>query len=243
MPKSSRAAKILPAVVTALLLLACLLLPLLFVPGEPGSAVTDNQSMSPGEKAELYYRFTQDDDMYLTQLDESEVDNDSLIECTRIANTIENTLVMDEGGIRTDGPSGMAFYTLSGSEGTIRMMEYYHEWYGDWHNWFTLRIDLDTREIYYMYYSANVLQNGGEYAGRAEAHLENAGMDLIRELGFTDASLLDAGEASGSTEWELELTGAGGENYRYQTICNIYEDAAPSLLIDLRLTLTEITGT
>ena len=145
---------ILPWIVTALLLAVCLLLPLLFRGGggEAGN-VTPAPGMSASERADLYYRYTQEDSLNLTQLDSDSINDADLIECTRLANTVSSILVMDEGSTRADGPSGTNFYTLTDGEETIRIMEYYHEWTADWHNWFTIHIDIDTREIYYLYYS------------------------------------------------------------------------------------------
>lgn len=233
----------LPWAVTALLLVICLLLPLLFL--SSGSEIgggSPEPGMSASDRAALYYRYTQDDELNLTQLDSSEVNSADLIECTRLANTVSSILVMDEGSSRADGPSGTNFYTLSSDGQTIRIMEYYHEWTADWHNWFTIHIDIDTREIYYLYYSANVQRNGEQYIGLAQSHLESAGQNLITSLGFSDASLEDMGEGTGNTELQLSMTDAGSDTYRYTVICNIYEDAAPSLLIDLRLTLREVVA-
>ena len=225
--------------VTALVLVVCLLLPLLF--RGDGTAEVDagpTTYMSAGERAELYRRYAADEGLALTQLDGSSVGDAELVGCMRLVNSVMNLLVMDDGSIRTDGPSGTNFYTLSDNGRSIRIMEYYREWTADWHNWFTIHVDLDTQEIYYLYYSANVQQNGGEYAGRAEEHLENAGQNVILALGFTDDAALNW---RNDNEWELELTNSSDDVYHYQVICNIYEDAAPSLLIDLRLTLTEIS--
>ncbi len=233
----------LPWIVTALLLAVCLMLPLLFrINGSETDSVSPAPGMSASERADLYYRYTQEDGLHLAQLDGESINNADLIECTRLANTVSSILVMDEGTTRADGPSGTNFYTLADGADTIRIMEYYHEWTADWHNWFTIHIDIDTREIYYLYYSANVQQNGEQYAGLAQSHLESAGQNILTTLGFTDATLEDTGESDGSTQWELSLTDASGDIYRYVVICNIYEDAAPSLLIDLRLTLKEIAA-
>ena len=42
--------------------------------------------------------------------------------------------------------------------------------------------------------------------------------------------------------WSLQLGRPSGEELGYDVICNIYEDAAPSLLIDLRITLRTATS-
>lgn len=239
MKRNNAVSRAVPFAVTGLLLIVCLMLPLLFRGVEAQGVPSPAPAISSGERAALYYAYATEDEPELVRLDGGEVDNSALIECTRIVNTVMNLLVMDGGNLRTEGPSGTNFYTLSDGNKSIRIMEYYREWTGDWHNWFTVHIDLDTREIYYLYYSANVQQNGEEYAGRAQEHLETAGQNIILALGLgLDASI---GQSGDNSAWELQLAGTSGETYYYDVICNIYEDAAPSLLIDLRLTLRDIS--
>src|SRR5699024_1220266 len=148
-------------------------------------------------------------------------------------------LIMDEGELRSDGASGVNFYTLSDNGESLRIMEYYHEWTGDWHNWFTIHIDIDTMDIYYIYYSANVQSNGEGYSGLAPEHLQEAVSVLLPELGFSTSASMDEGDDG---VWSLQLGRPSGEELGYDVICNIYEDAAPILLIDLRITLRTATS-
>lgn len=230
----SRLKPALPWLVTALLLTACLIMPLLFV--SPSEPEPDGEALTPAERAELYHLHTEDEAHPFERLDESSVESADVAECMRVVNAAVDGLVMDEGETRVDGPAGMNFYTVSGEAGGIRVLEYYHEWTGDWHNWFTMHIDLDTREIYYLYYSASVQRNGESYLGRAGEHVSAAGEELAQELGFTDGTL----EFVEDSLWDLRLVKSGGER-RYSAICGIYEDAAPSLIIDLRVTLEGIS--
>ena len=230
----SRLKPALPWLVTALLLTACLIMPLLFV--SPSEPEPDGEALTPAERAELYHLHTEDEEHPFERLDESSVESADVAECMRVVNAAVDGLVMDEGETRVDGPAGMNFYTVSGEAGGIRVLEYYHEWTGDWHNWFTMHIDLDTREIYYLYYSASVQRNGESYLGRAGEHVSAAGEELAQELGFTDGTL----EFVEDSLWDLRLVKSGGER-RYSAICGIYEDAAPSLIIDLRVTLEGIS--
>ena len=165
------------------------------------------------------------------------MDNGDTRSRVRTANLAMDALVMDSGETRDENPFGTNFYTLSDGGDTIRIMEYYYEWTGDWHNWFTMHIDLDAGLIYYLYYSAAVQSNGGLYMGRAEEHLADAGEALTQELGFTGGSL----DYDSDSRWELTLK-RGGESYAYGAICGIYEDAAPSMIIDLRVTLASASG-
>ena len=100
-----------------------------------------------------------------------------------------------------------------------------------------MHIDLDTGLVYYLYYSANVQQNGGLYIGRAEEHLDAAGEELISALGYEPLGL----EHESGDLYRLTLAEGAGR-LEYDAICGIYEDAAPSLLIDLRITLASVTG-
>ena len=226
----------LPWCATGLLLILCLMLPLLFTGGGDGPEPTTERALTLARRAEIYSLFAADD-LSFTRLDEDEVDNGEYVECIRTANLAMDALVMDSGETRDENPFGTNFYTLSDGGDTIRIMEYYYEWTGDWHNWFTMHIDLDTGLIYYLYYSAAVQSNGGLYMGRAEEHLADAGEALMQELGFTGGSL----DYDSDSRWELTLK-RGGESYAYGAICGIYEDAAPSMIIDLRVTLASASG-
>ncbi len=226
----------LPWCATGLLLILCLMLPLLFTGGGDGPEPTTERALTLARRAEIYSLFAADD-LSFTRLDEDEVDNGEYVECIRTANLAMGALVMDSGETRDENPFGTNFYTLSDGGDTIRIMEYYYEWTGDWHNWFTMHIDLDTGLIYYLYYSAAVQSNGGLYMGRAEEHLAEAGEALTQELGFTGGSL----DYDSDSRWELTLK-RGGESYAYGAICGIYEDAAPSMIIDLRVTLASASG-
>ena len=236
MKRNKPLARALPFAATALLLAVCLTLPLLFLNGEGEPGSTTERALTLGRRAEIYARFAADEGLNMERLDEAEVGNDEYISCINTANAIIDTLVMDEGETRLENPFGTNFYTLTEGGDSIRIMEYYYEWTGDWHNWFTMHIDLDTREIYYLYYSASVQRNGESYLGRAGEHVSAAGEELAQELGFTDGTL----EFVEDSLWDLRLVKSGGER-RYSAICGIYEDAAPSLIIDLRVTLEGIS--
>lgn len=237
MKRNKLLARALPFAATALLFIVCLTLPLLFLNGEGEPGPKTERALTLGRRAEIYARFAADEGLNMERLDEAEVGNDEYISCINTANAIIDTLVMDEGETRLENPFGTNFYTLTEGGDSIRIMEYYYEWTGDWHNWFTMHIDLDTGLIYYLYYSAAVQSNGGLYMGRAEEHLADAGEALMQELGFTGGSL----DYDSDSRWELTLK-RGGESYAYGAICGIYEDAAPSMIIDLRVTLASASG-
>ena len=170
MKRNKPLARALPFAATALLLVVCLTLPLLFLNGEGEPGPATERALTLGRRAEIYALFAADEGLNMERLDEAGVGNDEYISCINTANAIIDTLVMDEGETRLENPFGTNFYTLTEGGDSIRIMEYYYEWTGDWHNWFTMHIDLDTGLVYYLYYSANVQQNGGLYIGRAEEH-------------------------------------------------------------------------
>ena len=237
MKRNKLLARALPFAATALLFIVCLALPLLFLNGEGEPGPKTERALTLGRRAEIYARFAADEGLNMERLDEAEVGNDEYISCINTANAIIDTLVMDEGETRLENPFGTNFYTLTDGGDSIRIMEYYYEWTGDWHNWFTMHIDLDTGLVYYLYYSANVQQNGGLYIGRAEEHLDAAGEELISALGYEPLGL----EHESGDLYRLTLAEGEGR-LEYDAICGIYEDAAPSLLIDLRITLASVTG-
>ena len=56
------------------------------------------------------------------------------------------------------------FYIVDDGNGTgIRYLDLYMEWKSDWSSWFKIHIDIDTEEIYYVYYSAKCVANEGKY--------------------------------------------------------------------------------
>ena len=249
MKSSNSLSRILPFAVTGLLLVVCLLLPLLFTGGE-GQAPPSNpgEGMTASERARLYSRYS-DGELSLQDLDASEVGSTELVNCTRIYNTIVDTLVMDEGDVRVEDAQGYNFYKLSDGVHELRFVEFYHQWTGDWSNWIRLRIDLDTLDVYQLYYSASVLRNAQLYENQAEGHVSSALQSILLALGFTgEPSIVEYTsaeiEAEGAEHGQrLEVESSTGEMYCYDIEnINIYEDAAPSILIDLELVLSQITA-
>ena len=56
------------------------------------------------------------------------------------------------------------FYIVDDGNGKgIRYLDLYMEWKSDWRSWFKIHIDIDTEEIYYVYYSAECIANEGKY--------------------------------------------------------------------------------
>lgn len=69
----------------------------------------------------------------------------------------------DHGAQRSLSSTGTNFYTVSEGGKTIRVLEYYREWTGDWSNWFWIKLDIDTLDVFYCYYSASCERNLADY--------------------------------------------------------------------------------
>ena len=147
----NRLSRTLPYIVTALVLVLCLLLPLLFRAGPEAEPVSPE---GPGlaERAAIFLD-CREERVERHSLDEAAVSTEALVECRRTINRVYDALVMDEGEERSGLSEGTRYYSIPAGSGEVRIMEYYREWVGDWSNWFTIQLDIDTLEIYYCYYS------------------------------------------------------------------------------------------
>lgn len=237
--KSNAISRAVPFVVTALVLIVCLLLPLLFRGGDEADGTITASELTAGERAALYSRYY-DGELQLMSLSERDVDNTTLINCRRVFNTIMNTLVMDEGETRVQSATGTNYYAIADGEDSLRFVEFYREWTGDWSNWLRVRIDMDTLDVYYLYYSAEAQSNAGQYEGGARAHVAAAGQTILLALGFTGEASIQEDDALGETL--LQAESSAGDIYSYRLLStNIYEDAAPSILVDLELVIAQIS--
>ena len=226
----NRLSRTLPYIVTALVLVLCLLLPLLFRAGPEAEPVSPE---GPGlaERAAIFLD-CREERVERHSLDEAAVSTEALVECRRTINRVYDALVMDEGEERSGLSEGTRYYSIPAGSGEVRIMEYYREWVGDWSNWFTIQLDIDTLEIYYCYYSGLCERNFTLYAGTAEADVGAALETLPEELGFTGCEA----EETADEQYRLTLSRPGG-GCVYDCRCHIYEDAGPSLLVDLELTI------
>ena len=144
------------AMITALVFAVCLAAPALMLRARTAQAEEEpapTEALSLDERVELYESYDAGE-LARRDLDEAEIDNDTLIAAVRLANALETSLVADRGAQRSLSSTGTNFYTVSDGEGAIRIMEYYREWIGDWSNWFWVKLNIDTLEVFYCYYSA-----------------------------------------------------------------------------------------
>ena len=67
-----------------------------------------------------------------------------------------------------------------------------------------------------------------------------AGQTILLALGFTGEASIQEDDALGETL--LQAESSAGEIYSYRLLStNIYEDAAPSILVDLELVIAQIS--
>ena len=226
------------AILTALVFAVCLAAPALMLRARTAQAEepAPTEALSLDERVELYESYDAGE-LARRDLDEAEIDNDTLIAAVRLANALETSLVADRGAQRSLSSTGTNFYTVSDGKGAIRIMEYYREWTGDWSNWFWIKLDIDTLDVFYCYYSASCERNLADYnaddyynasalLGSFASALDYDGFQKIPE-GIED-----------NVPFEVRLTNsAAGEERSYECRMHTYSDSA-SLLVDREFTLT-----
>ena len=211
-------------ILTLLVFAVCLTVPALMLRGRTQEPAAQEESPSPTEVLSLAERV-----QLYTLYDEGQL--------SRRANAVENVLVADHGAQRSLSSTGTNFYTVSEGGKTIRVLEYYREWTGDWSNWFWIKLDIDTLDVFYCYYSASCERNLADYnaddyynasalLGSFASALDYDGFQKIPE-GIED-----------NVPFEVRLTNsAAGEERSYECRMHTYSDSA-SLLVDREFTLT-----
>ena len=71
---------------------------------------------------------------------------------------------MADHGAQRVSSTGTNFYTISEGVNSIRVLEYYREWTGDWSNWFMAMLDIDSLDLLYCYYSASCVRTSATTA-------------------------------------------------------------------------------
>lgn len=154
-----------------------------------------------------------------------------------LANALETSLVADRGAQRSLSSTGTNFYTVSDGEGAIRIMEYYREWIGDWSNWFWVKLNIDTLEVFYCYYSAACERNLSDYDSDDYYNVSAMIMDLAGAVGFDGFDYYTRESVTDNMPFEVDITNSvTGESLRYECRMHTYSDAA-SLLVDREYTL------
>lgn len=225
------------AIITALVFAVCLAAPALMLRARTAQAEEEpapTEALSLDERVELYESYDAGE-LARRDLDEAEIDNDTLIAAVRLANALETSLVADRGAQRSLSSTGTNFYTVSDGEGAIRIMEYYREWIGDWSNWFWVKLNIDTLEVFYCYYSAACERNLSEYSSDDYYNVSAMIMDFAGAIGFDGYETRES--VTDSVPFEVELlNSATGASLTYSCRMHTYSDAA-SLLVDREYTL------
>ena len=227
-------------ILTLLVFAVCLTVPALMLRGRTQEPAAQEESPSPTEVLSLAERvqlYTLYDEGQLSRraLDAEEIDGDILVAAIRRANAVENVLVADHGAQRSLSTTGTNFYTVSEGGKTIRILEYYREWTGDWSNWFIAVLDVDSLDLLYCYYSASCVQNLGNYSDGRIYEIGGLIGSIGTALDMDEYEVWDAVEDS--VPFELKLKNSvSGETRDYSVQIHAYEDAA-SLLLDIKLRL------
>lgn len=230
---------VLAALFTVMVFALCLAVPAVMLGKLPDIlSETDpvpTEQLSAERRVELFDMYDSDE-LTRQALDEEDIDSDILSAAVRRASEVESALVLDAGSQRTLSSTGRNYYTVSDSGDTIRILEYYREWVGDWSNWFLVKLDLDTLDVFYCYYSAACERNLSIYKENSnstgEALMEQfsgaIGMD-----GYLVSNVSEDGE-----QFSICFTGgAGGDERSYDVRAHVYEDTV-SLLVDIKMELT-----
>ncbi|MGI6027690.1 MAG: hypothetical protein ACOX7G_12070 [Candidatus Scatomorpha sp.] len=225
------------AILTVLIFAVCLALPALMLRARTAPAEETpmpTEALSLAARVELYERY---DSGELTRyaLDESEIDNDTLMSAVRLANALETSLVADRGAQRSLSSTGTNFYTVTDGGGAMRVMEYYRQWVGDWSNWIWVKLNIDTLEVFYCYYSAACERNLSEYNSDDYYNASAMIMDFASAIGFDGYETRES--VTDGVPFDVEiLNSATGASFTYESRIHTYSDAA-SLLVDREYTL------
>ena len=223
---------------TALVFAVCLIVPALMLDGgeEPGAttqAPTPASDLSAAERASLYER-CESGELERTHL-VGELDSGVTMAAMKRIGALENALVCDRGAVQSVASTGAYFYAISDGVNSIRILEYYREWTGDWSNWFIAVLDVDSLDLLYCYYSASCVQNLGNYSDGRIYEIGGLIGSIGTALDMDEYEVWDAVEDS--VPFELKLKNSvSGETRDYSVQIHAYEDAA-SLLLDIKLRL------
>ena len=77
---------------------------------------------------------------------------------------------MDSGALRSESSAGEEIYTVADGERGIRVYEYFRGWTADWTNWYNVKTDIDTGDVYYLYCSSICERGYNEYQAARVLH-------------------------------------------------------------------------
>lgn len=228
-----------PVLMTLAVLIVCACVPAFFVRDEEEPPVsTAPAPLTADGKASLYSLGASGGTERLSIEDEDVSDRaaanretiDSAMKALRLdASETENIVSV-----------GTNYYAYADEQSrTINVMEFYREWTGDWKNWFIIQLDLDTGMMYHAYLSgicrrnvAGYLSDYGWGSADSDETAEKISQMMCSVLGLEEISVTP----SDSSHYVLLCRDGGGE-LTYDLHLSVYHDAAPSLLVDIELTL------
>lgn len=170
---SNKLKTILKAGSAAVFLLVCIFLPRAFLPEEalpynvydPGGSENVVSPVDFSRRAELFSElWTWEGKENKYALEVSKVDQSSLSLCMERRDLFLERLDFDQGASVFSAPVGERYYILSDGKGNgMNLIDYFYQWIGDWRNWLVITMDIDTQDIYYIYFSTECLKNFDQY--------------------------------------------------------------------------------
>lgn len=125
-----------------------------------------DRELTREEKAELFQLYKRDLDMnvslgggygYRLSDETGRPEETFKMIDNKIAMLSEGFVFDDSVSDAGDYSTGTEFFTLTSEQGgSITVCRYFLSWQGDWKNWFTVFIDVDTGEIYHFYVSSGM---------------------------------------------------------------------------------------
>lgn len=236
-------------IIAALVMLACALLPLLFMPRSQAPlpyGEAEQLGTTRSQRAELFTRYFTDGELERRGFEPTMDEREGVIACRALANSVLTGLCADST-LPEPADAQISYFSVADGEAQIRVMEFNQRWTGDWSNWFSIHIDLDTQEVYRAYISEQCLKNVEDYSlplPRAADTAERWFSLLGCEGGAAGADAEDPLPAettdyaqSMETDFGIHYSAPEGEALRYMVHLKYYADEYPSLIRDMMFTL------
>lgn len=239
----------------AAFLLICIFLPRAFLPHSGSGSVEITSPSEFSQRAELFTKFWEwnsKDNKH--DLGYSEVNEADLAECESLRDALLSNLDIDKEMSVFSVPGTKTLYTLSDGAGNgMNLIDYYYKWDGDWSSWLTITMDIETRDVYRIYFSTNCIKNfdryydldlgiteittfGNEVNYSAEPQLAGVIAEIFgqcTQLKLMDKQVLDTGEMEDRV---YTFVGSDHQKYTYSIKGNTYfHPEVGAILIDYKL--------
>lgn len=255
-----------PAFITLVVLIICAVLPAFFIPKDDVSP-TAEPDFDVNYRADIYSRGAAEElsrtELDSSEVDAGKQQSCREVMDTVISNFVADRSSAET--LTATGTNLYSLTDEYGR--SINVMEYYRDWTGDWKNWFIMQMDLDTGEIYHVYMSGMCQRNFEDYMNVVVSGYEEViwqawaafiGMDF-KSLEIIDEQHYELVYSKSDSESEIEnksvFEDAGDMEYlnvfngitasastdsdqlRYYALLSLYEDAGPSIVVDIEFTL------